>query len=76
MKRKKCANKICDNLSRNYEHRFCCIECAELHNGIIDLAEGDIISRDQFLQQLVLALYSRTTAEFTRSNFREKGEVA
>ena len=34
----------------------------DFHNGIIDIAEGDIISRDQFLQKLVLALYSRTTA--------------
>ena len=47
----------------------------DFHNGIIDIAEGDIISRDQFLQKLVLALYSRTTAEFNRSNFRVKGDT-
>ena len=47
----------------------------DFHNGIIDIAEGDIISRDQFLQKLVLALYSRTTAEFTRGNFRVKGDT-
>jgi len=47
----------------------------DFHNGIIDLAERDIISRDQFLQKLVLALYSRTTAEFTRGNFRVKGDT-
>jgi len=47
----------------------------DFHNGIIDLSEGDIISRDQFLQKLVLALYSRTTAEFTRGNFRVKGDT-
>ena len=47
----------------------------DFHNGIIDLAEGDIISRDQFLQKLVSALYSRTTAEFTRGNFRVKGDT-
>ena len=47
----------------------------DFHNGIIDLTEGDIISRDQFLQKLVLALYSRTTAEFTRGNFRVKGDT-
>ena len=47
----------------------------DFHNGIIDIAEGDIISRDQFLQKLVLALYSRSTAEFTRSNFRVKGDT-
>lgn len=47
----------------------------DFHNGIIDLAEGDIISRDQFLQKLVLALYSRTTAEFMRGHFRVKGDT-
>ncbi len=47
----------------------------DFHNGIIDLSEGDIISRDQFLQKLVLALYSRTAAEFTRGNFRVKGDT-
>jgi len=47
----------------------------DFHNGIVDIAEGDIISRDQFLQKLVLALYSRTTAEFNRGNFRVKGDT-
>ena len=47
----------------------------DFHNGIIDIVEGDIISRDQFLQKLVLALYSRTTAEFNRGNFRVKGDT-
>ena len=47
----------------------------DFHNGIIDIAEGDIISRDQFLQKLVLALYSRTTAEFNRGNFRVRGDT-
>ncbi len=47
----------------------------DFHNGIINIKEGDIISRDQFLQKLVIALYSRTTAEFTRGNFRVKGDT-
>ena len=47
----------------------------DFHNGIIDLKEGDTISRDQFLQKLVSALYGRTTAEFTRGNFRVKGDT-
>ena len=47
----------------------------DFHNGIIDIAEGDIISRDQFLQKLVLALYSRTTADFNRGNFRVRGDT-
>ncbi len=47
----------------------------DFHNGIIDLKEGVIISRDQFLQKLVSALYSRTTTEFTRGEFRVKGDT-
>tara|TARA_B100001758_G_scaffold247574_1_gene265997 strand:+ start:24664 stop:26652 length:1989 start_codon:yes stop_codon:yes gene_type:complete len=47
----------------------------DFHNGIIDIKEGDIIARDQILQKLVTALYSRTTAEFTRGNFRVKGDT-
>ncbi|MDC3390631.1 excinuclease ABC subunit UvrB [Flavobacteriales bacterium] len=47
----------------------------DFHNGIINLKKEDIISRDQFLQKLVSALYSRTTAEFNRGNFRVKGDT-
>ncbi|MDG1283638.1 MAG: excinuclease ABC subunit UvrB [Flavobacteriales bacterium] len=47
----------------------------DFHNGIIDLKKEDVISRDQFLQKLVSALYSRTTAEFNRGNFRVKGDT-
>ncbi|MEC7863670.1 MAG: excinuclease ABC subunit UvrB, partial [Bacteroidota bacterium] len=47
----------------------------DFHSGIIDLQEGDIISRNQFLQKLVSALYSRTTNEFNRGNFRVKGDT-
>ena len=32
-----CDNKICDNLSRSFEDRFCCIECADYHDNVIDL---------------------------------------
>tara|TARA_B100001094_G_scaffold331248_1_gene398934 strand:- start:205 stop:2193 length:1989 start_codon:yes stop_codon:yes gene_type:complete len=48
---------------------------ADFHSGIIDLNEGDIISRDQFLRKLVSALYSRTTSNFDRGNFRVKGDT-
>ena len=47
----------------------------DFHNSIIEIQEGDIISRDQLLQKLVIALYSRTTADFTRGNFRVKGDT-
>ena len=47
----------------------------DFHSGIINLKQGDIISRDLFLNKLVLALYSRSTDEFSRGNFRIKGDT-
>ena len=47
----------------------------DFHNGIINLQEGDLISRNLFLQKLVSALYSRTDTEFNRGNFRVKGDT-
>ena len=42
MKRRKCANKPCENLSRRFEGKFCCIECADFHDGVIGLQEWAI----------------------------------
>ena len=47
----------------------------DFHNGIINIKEGDMLSRDHFLRKLVSALYSRTNAEFNRGNFRVKGDT-
>lgn len=47
----------------------------EFGNSIISLHKGQIISRNKFLHELVNALYSRTTAEFLRGNFRVKGDT-
>tara|TARA_B100001250_G_scaffold69166_1_gene55490 strand:- start:4761 stop:6764 length:2004 start_codon:yes stop_codon:yes gene_type:complete len=47
----------------------------DFHNGTINLQEGDLIARNHLLQKLVSALYSRTTSEFNRGNFRVKGET-
>ena len=47
----------------------------DFHSGIINLKQGDIIRRDLFLNKLVLALYSRSTDEFSRGNFRIKGDT-
>ncbi len=47
----------------------------DFHSGIINLKQGDIINRDLFLHKLVLALYSRSTTEFSRGNFRIKGDT-
>ena len=47
----------------------------DFHNGIIDINVGDIINRELFLQKLVLALYSRSNSEFSRGNFRIKGDT-
>ncbi|MFD1820067.1 Excinuclease ABC subunit B [Pseudarcicella hirudinis] len=47
----------------------------EYRKSIIRVAEGDIISRNQFLFRLVEILYSRTEAEFSRGTFRVKGDT-
>lgn len=47
----------------------------DFKKNIISLNVGKIISRNKLLHQLVGALYSRTTAEFSRSTFRVKGDT-
>ncbi|NVK03873.1 MAG: excinuclease ABC subunit UvrB [Flavobacteriia bacterium] len=47
----------------------------EFNNSIIEINVGTVIPRNQFLHLLVSALYSRTTAEFKRGNFRVKGDT-
>lgn len=47
----------------------------EMKRSIIQVAVGQIISRNQFLFRLVEILYSRTEAEFMRGNFRVKGDT-
>ena len=48
---------------------------AEFKNRIIRLSKGMQVSRNTFLFQLVDNLYSRTTGEFVRGNFRVQGDV-
>lgn len=47
----------------------------EFENGIIRIAEKQIISRQGFLHSLVNALYSRSQGEFSRGTFRVKGDT-
>jgi excinuclease ABC subunit B len=47
----------------------------DYENSIIRLKVSDKISRNTLLFALVDSLYSRTTAEFDRGNFRVKGDV-
>lgn len=47
----------------------------EFENGIVRIAQGQVISRQGFLHSLVNSLYSRTTVEFTRGTFRVKGDT-
>ena len=44
MKRRKCENKICRNLSRRFENKFCSILCADVHDGIISELEWFLIN--------------------------------
>ncbi|MBK6345425.1 MAG: excinuclease ABC subunit UvrB [Bacteroidales bacterium] len=44
-------------------------------NNVIRLKKGDVISRNKLLWNFVEGLYSRTEADFTRGNFRVKGDT-
>lgn len=48
---------------------------ADFKENIIKIKTGDIISRNAFLHKLVQSLYSRTTADFERGNFRVQGDT-
>lgn len=47
----------------------------EFQKNVITLEIEQEISRTELLKRLVQSLYSRTTAEFTRGNFRIKGDT-
>lgn len=47
----------------------------DYENSIIRLSEGQTLARNALLHQLVNSLYSRTTADFNRGNFRVKGDT-
>ncbi len=47
----------------------------EFRKSVIELKVGQRISRNRFLHLLVQALYSRTTEEFSRGNFRVTGDT-
>src|SRR6201989_2533726 len=48
---------------------------AEFENGIIRLQQGQVISRQGFLHALVNSQYKRSEIEFSRGNFRVKGDT-
>ena len=47
----------------------------EFQKNVIAIEKGELISRTQLLHRLVQSLYSRTTLEFNRGNFRVNGDV-
>ena len=47
----------------------------DFQDNIVKIKTGDVISRNKFLLQLVQALYSRTESDFSRGNFRVKGDT-
>jgi excinuclease ABC subunit B len=48
---------------------------AEFEKNVIELERDQVISRTQLMHRLVQSLYSRTTAEFSRGNFRVLGDI-
>ena len=47
----------------------------EFNNSIVEIKVGDNISLTDLLQKFVSSLYSRTSSEFDRGNFRVKGDT-
>ena len=47
----------------------------EFQKNVIEVEKNQVISRTQLLHRLVQSLYSRTTTEFGRGNFRVNGDV-
>lgn len=47
----------------------------EYAKGIIRVQKGQVISRNTLLHELVRSLYSRTTGDFGRGNFRVQGDT-
>ena len=47
----------------------------EFQKNVIAVEKGVVISRTQLLYRLVQSLYSRTTGEFNRGNFRVNGDI-
>ncbi|MCC5918979.1 MAG: excinuclease ABC subunit UvrB [Cryomorphaceae bacterium] len=47
----------------------------EFHKGMISVEKGENISRNKLLHKFVNSLYSRTTQELQRGNFRVKGDT-
>ena len=47
----------------------------EFQKNVIELQQDQVISRTQLLHRLVQSLYSRTTGEFNRGNFKVQGDV-
>ncbi|NQV51959.1 MAG: excinuclease ABC subunit UvrB [Flavobacteriales bacterium] len=48
---------------------------SDFYENIIQVKTGENIGRNKLLHRLVEALYSRTTADFQRGNFRVKGDT-
>ncbi|MBT3647119.1 MAG: excinuclease ABC subunit UvrB [Flavobacteriales bacterium] len=48
---------------------------SDFHENIIQAKRGEMFGRNKFLHRLVESLYSRTTGDFKRGNFRVKGDT-
>ena len=47
----------------------------EFQKNVIEIEKNQVISRTKLLHQLVQGLYSRTTGDFNRGNFRINGDI-
>ena len=44
MKRIRCTNRLCRNLSRSFENKFCSVLCADTHDGITSELEWSLVN--------------------------------
>lgn len=47
----------------------------DFNRSVVNLKQGEVISRNRFLHKLVEGLYSRTTSDFHRGSFRVTGDT-
>ena len=47
----------------------------EFEKNVITIEKDQVVSRTKLLYQLVQSLYSRTTGDFNRGNFRVNGDI-
>ena len=58
--KRRCENRLCDNLSRSFENQYCSTLCADTHDGIISELEWCLINPyASWIKELATKNFSR-----------------